>query len=318
MPGFTTHYLFGCESVNFIKDKELKNIIKSNKKVYGIGLQGPDIFFFSPYSFTNNKRRIGSVMHVYDTGKFLRNLISEVRNFNGYRKDIAIAYISGFLGHYSLDTVCHPYIYYSTGYEKKSSEYFGKHVDFETNIDRLLLKELKSADVLKFRHDATVALDKKEIDVIAELLNNACKKTYPYILSSKLLMKFVLSNFRYANSMLRDKAGKKKKVLSILENAVLKHPFASPLFVHDGKNCVWEDPLNKKHNVWKNPWKLEKESEASFNELMHEAREYYIEVLEYLNSYFVKDIDTNEAYSRLCRAIGNNSYHSGLDCSIPS
>ena len=52
-----------------------------------------------------------------ETSAFFQGLI-ESRNQFSSRTDlnIAEAYLIGFLGHYTLDTICHPYIYAMTHY----------------------------------------------------------------------------------------------------------------------------------------------------------------------------------------------------------
>ena len=78
MPGFVTHYIFGCENITKIENKHIKESVKKHKAVYALGLQGPDLFFFSPFSFTGKRKRLGSIMHIYNTGEFLENLSIEV------------------------------------------------------------------------------------------------------------------------------------------------------------------------------------------------------------------------------------------------
>lgn len=316
MPGFITHYLFGCEVVKDIKDKDMKKLLKDNKGAFSLGLQGPDIFFYFPYSFTGNKKRLASVMHVYDTGDFFINLIKETNRLEGKAKEIGIAYVLGFLGHYSLDTKCHPYIYYRTGYLNKGKDYFGKHTDFETDIDCLLMKKLMNYDVVNFRQEKTIKLDKNSIVIIARLLNRACKITYPYIKSSVEIMKLAVESFYYTNGLLNDRRGYKKRILSSVEKTIFGNVSAAPLFIVENKEINWEDPLNDNHKEWKNPWNMKEKSRESFMDLILNAKGYYINLMEDVFSEItnIEDVD----YNKLSEVIGNNSYHSGLDCSITS
>lgn len=318
MPGFVTHYLFGCKCVEEISNIEINKIIKKYKKAYSIGLQGPDIFFYYPYSFTGMRKRIGSVMHVYETGKFLFNLANETSKLGGESRDIAIAYFCGFIGHYIMDTTCHPYIYYSTGYLNKNEPYIGKHVDFETDIDKLLLDKLYGRDVLDFRQDYTIKLSKQERKIIAFILNNSCKKTYPEIVSNSYMLEHVLVNFRYINSMLKDPKGWKNKIVLGIEKCVLGHPQVSPLLVVGGKKSRWSDPLNNNREPWYNPWDTQLKSNESFIDLIEAGKKKYIDLVEKLYLQYFQNINTNIDYNDFIDVVGNNSYHSGLDCSIPS
>lgn len=45
MPGYVTHYIFGREVYHNLKNNSLKKNLYYNRAAYGLGLQGPDIFF---------------------------------------------------------------------------------------------------------------------------------------------------------------------------------------------------------------------------------------------------------------------------------
>lgn len=46
MPGYVTHYIFGREVYHNLKNNSLKKNLYYNRAAYGLGLQGPDIFFY--------------------------------------------------------------------------------------------------------------------------------------------------------------------------------------------------------------------------------------------------------------------------------
>lgn len=318
MPGFVTHYLFGCESVKLLREKSLREILKKHKKVYIVGLQGPDLFFYCPYSFTGTGKRLGSVMHVSETGRFFENFLQKLDGLQGEERNIGIAYFSGFLGHYILDTVCHPFVYYFTGYLDKDKPYFGKHVDFETDIDCVMLKELTGRDVVDFHPERILALTGKESAVVADILHNVCKTTYPYIVSTPLRMKQALLSYRFMNGMLGDRKGIKKKIAETAEKTVFGHAMVSPLFVVENKETAWEDLMNRSHRKWVNPWDVSLEDTDSFDELFVRAQKIYIRLLEKVAEAYVSESKGKTSREELRGMIGNRSYHSGLDCSIPS
>lgn len=126
MPGYVTHYIFGREVYHNLKNNSLKKNLYYNCAAYGLGLQGPDIFFYYLPSYVLEGHNIGALAHVCETSAFFQGLI-ESRNQFSSRTDlnIAEAYLIGFLGHYTLDTICHPYIYAMTHYkDKKENAYF--------------------------------------------------------------------------------------------------------------------------------------------------------------------------------------------------
>ena len=141
MPGDVTHYIFGREVYHNLKNNSLKKNLYYNRAAYGLGLQGPDIFFYYLPSYVLEGHNIGALAHVRETSAFFQGLI-ESRNQFSSRTDlnIAEAYLIGFLGHYTLDTICHPYIYAMTHYkDKKENAYFSRHAYLETDIDTALL-----------------------------------------------------------------------------------------------------------------------------------------------------------------------------------
>ncbi len=313
MPGFVTHYIFGCENITKIENKHIKESVKKHKAVYALGLQGPDLFFFSPFSFTGKRKRLGSIMHIYNTGEFLENLSIEVEKRRGEERKIALAYFAGFLGHYFLDTNCHPYIYYATGYLDKSEPYIGKHVDFETDIDMLILGRYKNKDVMNFNYSKIVGLNRDEINVVGHILNRACKKSYPDIMTNNIMMMVSIVQYRIAYSQLRDKKGYKSSIIKKIEDRIFGHPKVSPLLVVEDKNSRWRDPLNLDKRKWLNPWDETLQSNYSFIELMEKAGDCYRKILNE-----VIDDTGSIRYNEVKEKISNNSYHSGLDCSIPS
>ena len=127
MPGFRAHYFFGDESEKaFEKTPEF---ILKHRNVYNLGQQGPDIFFYSPQAHLFYPKNIGFVMHSMRVMSFFQNLFLSREGFlNKEDLEIVDAYICGFMGHYSLDTVAHPYIHdraEKIKYRKEFSKSFG-------------------------------------------------------------------------------------------------------------------------------------------------------------------------------------------------
>ena len=111
MPGFTTHYLFGQQAYQLIRDAGQKQAIQNFHTVFSLGLQGPDIYFYDILSHFLAKKNPGSIAHTADTGKFLAHLLKAPMIFStGKERKIAQVYILGYIGHYLLDTACHPYV----------------------------------------------------------------------------------------------------------------------------------------------------------------------------------------------------------------
>ena len=90
MPGYVTHYIFGREVYHNLKNNSLKKNLYYNRAAYGLGLQGPDIFFYYLPSYVLEGHNIGALAHVRETSAFFQGLI-ESRNQFSSRTDLNIA-----------------------------------------------------------------------------------------------------------------------------------------------------------------------------------------------------------------------------------
>ena len=121
MPGLTTHYLFGLKVLHDISNLEIKEKVLKHRGAYALGLQGPDIFFYSARTLSSRFQNLGSTMHKTYTGDFFKNYITGLDLKTGKEKDILLSYFQGFLCHYILDCTAHPYIYYMTGFRYRNA-----------------------------------------------------------------------------------------------------------------------------------------------------------------------------------------------------
>lgn len=321
MPGFTTHYLFGLDTYQQLNSISLKETLKQQHAAYSLGLQGPDLFFYFLPSYLVHKNNIGSVAHTEKTQKFLSALIHSRKLFsNKKQQEIAKAYITGFLGHYTLDTHCHPYIYWKTNFREKNNCYYGNHMSLETDIDTELLQLYKHCLPSTFPQNATIQLTRLQLRTIATILYYVYKKTYPDLNIHYITMYISIRSIQYGTKLLRDPSGRKKSMIEALECLFLGYPLLSTLIPSDTLT-IHIDPLNTLHKQWKNPWDTSQVSKDSFFDLMEDAQKSYLELLLNLNQLFVTK--TNTSLEKICtneilKKLGNNSYHSGLDASIPS
>lgn len=344
MPGFTTHYLFGLDTYQHMDNLPLKQLIKENCAAYSFGLQGPDLFFYYLPSYIIHKENIGSVAHTQRAGKFLHHLLDSRKLFNRAGKislplpaaqysrcagskffcaplrikkaeqQIAESYIAGFLGHYILDTHCHPYIYYKSGFKETNCRYHGKHMALETDIDTELLQFYKHCPPSAFRQSQVISLTPLQMRTIAAILYYAYRKTFPELHISYATMLFSICSMQLGTACLRDVSGRKKSWIRRLEKLFPGYPLISSLIPGDTPSS-YDDPFNALHSQWQNPWEQSLISNDSFFDLMDTAQEHYLEILNNLNLLFHAKMHTQEDTMRtkkLLKLLGNLSYHSGL------
>lgn len=109
---------------------DVRRTAKRHRRLFDVGLHGPDLFFFYRPVFKNQINRMGSKFH-RQTG---REFFSRVcRNLRLEPSEEGQAYLYGVLCHYALDSHCHPFII------EKSRDGILDHSQIETEFDRFLM-----------------------------------------------------------------------------------------------------------------------------------------------------------------------------------
>ena len=319
MPGFTTHYLFGENIKDEIDDKHILRVIKNHEKCFNLGLQGPDIFFYYlPAYFA--KRNIGNVMHDTNTLDYFENLIdarNEVKNIEIREK--VDAYILGFIGHYSMDTICHPYIYSRSHYVKykdDKSRDFGNHVALETDIDKTMLSTCLGKRPTDFKPEDTINLCEKDMIDLSHVIFKAIRRTYPHYFITPFRIRNAMRFMRLENKWMKDKTGIKKFTLRSIEQILYKHSFISSMIPSD-KITRYKDCCNERHATWRNPWNPSVPQNDSFFELVTQASNDYLRRIElYAEVMACKPgMNSNDRFrsmNQLLGDLGDCSYLSGL------
>lgn len=129
MPTTYAHDVFGKEVYRRLPE-EMRRCIQKNRKLYLIGLHGPDIlFYYHPFK-KNEINELGGQLHK----KSARSFFEECKRRSGGKlTEEMTAYLLGFGCHFLLDSACHPYI---NEYEWTVGI---SHAEIETHMDRVLL-----------------------------------------------------------------------------------------------------------------------------------------------------------------------------------
>ena len=131
MPGLYAHFLFGLRVKNLLPE-ELNHIIENHREEYLLGLQGPDLLFY--YHPLRRKTITGVKLHWEPASGFLENAVCVLREDGD---EGGLAYIIGFICHFTLDSGCHPVI-------RSLMQQDGfSHVAIEAEFDRLLMRSQK-------------------------------------------------------------------------------------------------------------------------------------------------------------------------------
>lgn len=261
MPGMKTHNIFGLRAASLMP-ADLKKRIARHPVAYAIGLQGPDLFFYSFSPYLCYSRNAGEVMHsnrVMDFFDALMTAREEVLNSDEGRS-IADAYICGFMGHYTLDSTCHPYIYCRTQ-KKRHADCpvydFGLHVFLETDIDSDCGRYYLNQEPLMDHTERYFKASASERKVLTLLLSRAIGRTYPELgLKSWTIYESLLTLPMIAR-LLRDPSAAKRKLLRLAEQMSVGHAVVSGMLVSNNIR-KYPDPCNLTHHSWYNPWDPER------------------------------------------------------------
>lgn len=142
MPATYAHYRFGTQMLTGMP-ADVRRTAKRYRRLFDVGLQGPDLFFYYRPVVSTKIGRLGSKFH-RQTGKEFFSRIC--RNLRLEPREEGLAYLYGALCHYALDAKCHPLI------EKLSREGIANHTQIETAFDRFLMELDGKTDVRLAKH----------------------------------------------------------------------------------------------------------------------------------------------------------------------
>lgn len=256
MADFVTHHLFGEESIRDL-NPWAKKICGYYGKAFHWGLQGPDFLMMHHFATGGDEiSSMGVTMHMDHVDRMFYTLCKTLAavDYSALSRSMS-AYFFGFICHYALDSVIHPYVFSMV--EKNiengvSDDDQMLHLKVETDIDTVLYKKRTGRSIRMFRgFDSYETLpignehrllygtiEKLYIPVLKEVY--ACpitKKEIDESLDTTLWVeKMQYNNVRMAlllvNSFSKDEKTKKRNT------AVIKY-----------EEPKW-DALNQEHNPW--------------------------------------------------------------------
>ena len=316
MPDTITHYLFGLDQAKNLIDSPIYKIIKDNRNLYFIGLQGPDpLYYHAPYK-KQNYFPIASLMHQSHTGYFLSSALCFAKKSLA-KPDVfepCMAYICGLICHYVLDITCHPYIFYLGGRynpeDPTTFKYQGLHKQIELAIDALLLQEKFNRNANSFKVHKHILKDTTIHPAILDLYEELMFSIYA-IPNGSQIFSASYHDFRNYFALTYDRLGIKKGLASVATSILPKHiaPLATNFSYHD---CVDEftDYLNVKKAIWLHPVTGNVYT-YSFHDLLRNAHKLASKLL--LGAYsFIQSEITLEQLEEL---LPNLSYLTGLKTS---
>lgn len=219
MPSTFAHYHFGNLVLAGL-DTELQEKIVCSRKLFSIGVHGPDILFHFRPLYSNRINAEGHEMHARNAYPFFtacRELVA-----SSCDPEAARAYVLGFICHFTLDSACHGYI------NRQVEETGVSHVELEMEFDKRLMYR-QHLDPLKYDTTASLHADAHGGSVIAPFFHIRPEQAEESVAS----MKRFLTMFRTVRGVGR------KAVLYVLDKMGKSEAFAG-MFVtkEDNPKCA--------------------------------------------------------------------------------
>ncbi|MCD5410436.1 MAG: zinc dependent phospholipase C family protein [Clostridiales bacterium] len=319
MPDLITHCICAEDGVMLLDSNDVKEEVLKRKNFLYLGAQGPDFFFYHrpfPWNEKSQIKHIGSLLHTQKTGKFIVDCLDIIKK-NSYEKDEyynMIAFIYGYISHYALDTIGHPFIFYFSGVHNinnpETVKYGVFHKKLEIIIDILVIKERRSISMDKVKAFEFISLAKESPIAVGRLMSEAIMNIHGQEVASKDILcayKDMQSSIRF----LYDPLGIKTKMIGILEIFLdKKGDYTKAIYPNKINEKI--DYLNKLNKTWNHPCDYVSKTTDSFFDILDKSVDRTKYLLEYAYKYIHNQITYEEAISIL----EDLNYTTGYLCSI--
>lgn len=259
MPDVLTHYIFGLDTVQNVKASPVYTCIKEYRDLFLIGLQGPDPIYYHHLLRKDNKAFIGTKMHTEKTGDFLISALCQIKKYGVDTPQFksGLSYLCGFICHYILDSMAHPYIFYMSGQyipdNPDTKKYMGLHRKVELAIDSILCEERLSKKSSQFKIHKHLLKDVKLPENILNMFDETLFLNYG-INNGGQIFKEAYSDLRTYYQLTYDHFGTKKAFAGMISPLVKKSiaPYIGTFSYH---NCINPDfdYMNRSKHVWLHP-----------------------------------------------------------------
>lgn len=130
MPAVYAHYRMGVALLPTMP-ADVRRTIQRFRRLFDVGLHGPDILFYLNPVMRNGIGILGSKFHGQTGREFFQRTCRVARL---EKSEAAQAYLYGVLCHYVLDSICHPFIL------EQVSRSEAVHTQIEAEFERFLLE----------------------------------------------------------------------------------------------------------------------------------------------------------------------------------
>lgn len=130
MPSNYAHYRFGTSLLTTMPG-DMRRTIQRFRRLFDVGLHGPDIFYYHSFLFKTNPGFLGIKFHEQTGREFFQRVCRAVRLD---RSEAAQAYLYGVFCHYCLDSAFREFL------TDPETQKVAPNIRIETEFDRFLLE----------------------------------------------------------------------------------------------------------------------------------------------------------------------------------
>ncbi len=309
MPNVLTHGLMAQRVFETLSEGDVVSAIKAHPQVFKFASNGPDFLFYYnawPWMDQDEANRVseyGEQMHRGRVNQFVDTMIDLAKKQNQVAaKRIMIAFVAGYLCHWALDSVAHPFIFYRSGSMAGNLKYY--HFRYESNLDVKMVRDVFKLKLKDYPTRSFLNMTHNQEDVVAFLVSESHKKTY----ASDITKEDCLLSMKHAKSILVplfDPTGVLYSITRGVERVAANNLWKFSSHMVSSNIDESYDELNLKRSLWKNPAEPSLTSNTTFLDLFDESIDRGFDALEHLDK-----ILRGEA-SSMASVIQDRNFNSG-------
>lgn len=261
MPAATTHAEFAKDVYRTITDDLKKQI--TNKRMYWLGSQGPDMLFFSKASILpGSLHKYGNLMH----DEKVKEVIDFFEHWCADDPDLT-SYFYGYLCHYALDSIAHPLInaIARTRHEQSGVHEGSTHVTMEADIDVWMLHQ-RGRKITSYNVNKMIKVDDTSAAKLADMYSMMFKEVFDIDFTSREILSAIKDAAFYTGVLYPRKAT--NIVIKNLEMIANLPPAISGMMLNGRGNM---EVINLDHTPYRLRFDPERTISDSFPELYGKA-----------------------------------------------
>lgn len=274
-----------------------------------LGAQGPDpLYYMQLHKDAKEYRYYADRMHDTNTRGLFRSMVEYTKE---HLSQETYSFLVGFICHYALDVIIHPYVYHHVGVYKKEDpsthSYRGLHLKFERAIDAVIIERDTKQKAHKMRLSNRHFTRKQIPKDVEQCMNVVLSEAYQKADGDVMYQKSVKAMYQNVKHIITDRFGIKKKLYQIIDFFTKETDlFFSDLSFYD--HIEEYDYLNLEHRTWHHPVTNEPKTE-SVDDLYDQAMVFATDMITKVHQYIFENanIDLNTVFTNL-------SFNSGLPC----